>query len=134
MLSFSGVKSSAHRLVSKMSPEEIELNRKDLCASYQEAIVDVLIKKTLLAAKRFNSTKIVITGGVSANSRLREKAQAMAAKNKFQLVIPPLRYCTDNAAMIGYAGLLRLQRGESSTLAMGPSSQLLEDDFKFDLQ
>lgn len=134
MFSFSGVKSSAHRLVSKMSPEEIEANRKDLCASFQEAIVDVLIKKTLSAAQRFHSYKIVITGGVSANSRLREKAQAMAAKHNFQLVIPPLRYCTDNAAMIGYAGLLRLQRGETSTLAMGPSSQLLEDDFKFDLQ
>lgn len=134
MFSFSGVKSSAHRMVSKMSAEEIELNRKDLCASFQEAVVDVLIKKTLTAAQRFHSYKIVITGGVSANSRLREKAQAMAAKHNFQLVIPPLRYCTDNAAMIGYAGLLRLQRGETSTLAMGPSSQLLEDDFKFDLQ
>lgn len=134
MFSFSGVKSSAHRLVSKMTSEEIEKNRDDLCASFQEAIVDVLIKKTLLAASRFQSEKIVITGGVSANSRLRTKALEMAQKYHLQLVIPPLRYCTDNAAMIGYAGLLRLQRGETSTLSMGPSSKLLESDFKFDLQ
>lgn len=134
MLSFSGLKSAAHRLVSKMSSEEIEVHLKDLCASFQEAVVDVLIKKTLSAAQRFHCHKVVITGGVSANSRLRLKAQQMAEKNNFQLVIPPLRYCTDNAAMIGYAGLLRLQRGETSTLALGPSSQLLEDDFKFDLQ
>jgi N6-L-threonylcarbamoyladenine synthase len=134
MLSFSGLKSSALRLVSKMSPEEIEKNRNDLCASYQEAIVDVLLKKTLSAAQRFKSQKIVITGGVSANSRLRSQALEMARKHHFQLVIPPIRYCTDNAAMIGYAGLLRLQRGETSDLSLGPSSQLLESDFKFDLQ
>lgn len=134
MFSFSGLKSSAHRLVSKMSPEEIAMHRQDLCASFQEAVVDVLIKKTLLATQRFQSQKVVITGGVSANSRLREVALQIAQKNKFQLVIPPLRYCTDNAAMIGYAGLLRLQKGETSTLAMGPSSQLLENDFKFDFQ
>ncbi len=134
MFSFSGLKSSAQRLVSKMSTEEIAADRSDLCASYQEAIVDVLLKKTLKAAERFQCQKIVITGGVSANGRLRERAQQMAQQHHFELVIPPLRYCTDNAAMIGYAGMLRLQRGEQSGLSLGPSSQLLEVDFKFDLQ
>jgi N6-L-threonylcarbamoyladenine synthase len=134
MFSFSGLKSSAQRLVSKLAPEEIEANRADLCASFQEAIVDVLLHKTMKAAQRFHSSQIVITGGVSANSRLRFKAQELAQKKKLQLVIPPIRYCTDNAAMIGYAGLLRMQRGESSTIALGPVSQLLVDDFKFDLQ
>ena len=134
MMSFSGLKSSAHRLVEKLSSEEIEKNRHHLCASYQEAIVDVLIKKIQTAARRFRCEKIVITGGVSANSRLRVKAQAMADRQNLQLVIPPLRYCTDNAAMIGYVGWMRLQRQERSTLNMGPSSQLYPDDFKFDLQ
>ncbi len=134
MFSFSGLKSSAQRLVAKMTADDILNSRADLCASFQEAIVDVLINKTLKATERFRSSQIVITGGVSANFRLREKALAIASKNNFQLVIPPLRYCTDNAAMIGYAGLLRLQRGETSSLALGPSSQLLANDFKFDLQ
>lgn len=134
MMSFSGLKSSAQRLIDKLTTEEKEMHKHDLCASYQEAIVDVLLKKTFLAASRFKCNKIVITGGVSANSRLRFKALEMTQRKKMELVIPPLRYCTDNAAMIGYAGLLRLQKGEFSNLEMGPSSQLLENDFKFDLQ
>lgn len=134
MMSFSGLKSSAHRLVEKLSSEEIEKNRHHLCASYQEAIVDVLIKKIQTAARRFHCERIVITGGVSANTRLRAKAQTMADRQNLQLVIPPLRYCTDNAAMIGYVGWMRLQRQERSALNMGPSSQLYPDDFKFDLQ
>lgn len=134
MFSFSGLKSSAQRLVSKMTPEEIALHKNDLCASFQEAIVDVLIKKTMAAAERFHSHKIVITGGVSANSRLRQRALELSALKHFQLVVPPLRYCTDNAAMIGYTGLLHMQRGEFSDLRLGPSSQLQENDFKFDLQ
>ena len=134
MMSFSGLKSSAHRLIEKLQPEEVEKNRAHLCSSFQEAIVDVLIHKLKIAARRFRCERVVITGGVSANSRLRQRAEEMAIKNKLQLVIPPLRYCTDNAAMIGYAGLLRLQRGEASPLSMGPHSQLHADDFKYDLQ
>ncbi len=134
MFSFSGLKSSALRMVTKMTPEEIQINLKDLCASFQEAIVDVLIKKTIVAAEKFNCRKVVITGGVSANSRLRQRAEDLSQSKQYQVVIPPLRYCTDNAAMIGYVGLLRLQRGERSDLSLGPSSQLLESDFKFDLQ
>ncbi len=134
MMSFSGLKSSAQRLLAKMPAEEIEKNRNDLCASFQEAIVDVLVKKMLRASERFKCKKIVLTGGVSANSRLRQKFSQIAQKYNLQLVIPPLRYCTDNAAMIGYTGLLHLQRGEASTLALGPSSQSVENDFKYELQ
>lgn len=134
MMSFSGLKSSAQRLLDKMPTEEIEKNRNDLCASFQEAIVDVLVKKMLRAADRYNCKKIVLTGGVSANSRLRQRFSEIAQRHQFQLVIPPLRYCTDNAAMIGYTGLLRLQRGERSDLAMGPASHSVQDDFKYDLQ
>ncbi len=134
MMSFSGLKSSAQRLLEKIGPTEIEKNKNDLCASFQEAIVDILIIKMVRASERFKCKKIVLTGGVSANTRLRDKFQTVANKNNFQLVIPPLRYCTDNAAMIGYTGLLKLQRGEKSDLSLGPSSQSLENDFKYDLQ
>ncbi len=134
MMSFSGLKSSATRLIDKLSAEEIQLNRKDLCASFQEAVVDVLLFKLEKAAKKFNCKKIIITGGVSANSRLRAQAQLLAKKNNYTLVIPPLRYCTDNAAMIGYAGLLHLNNGKRDDLAMGPSARALAEDFTFELQ
>lgn len=134
MMSFSGLKSSAARMLEKMSKDEIKINQNDLCASYQEAIVEVLMKKALRALDRFDCKKLVVTGGVSANSRLRAKALELAEKNSFQLVIPPLRYCTDNAAMIGYSGLLRLQKGQFSDLNLGPSAQSLDADFKYDLQ
>lgn len=132
MMSFSGLKSSAHRLIEKMTPEQIAAERAHLCASFQEAIVDVLIGKMVRAAEKYNCRKLVITGGVSANSRLRERVAGLVPK--YQTVIPPIRYCTDNAAMIGYTGILRLNRGEKSDLALGPSAQLYPEDFVYDLQ
>ena len=132
MMSFSGLKSAAHRQLEKMSKEEIAENLPHLCASYQEAIVDVLIHKALKACARYNCSKLVITGGVSANSRLRERAEQL--KPRYQVVIPPVRYCTDNAAMIGLAGILRLNLGQKNDLSLGPSPQLLQIDFSYDLQ
>lgn len=129
MMSFSGLKSSAQRSISKMTPEEIEKNKEHLCASYQQAIVDVLIAKLNRAVEKLKLNRAILTGGVSANSGLREQAQAWAKKKGVQLVIPPLRYCTDNAAMIGYVGILRLNRGESSEMSLGPSPSVLEGDF-----
>ncbi|MFZ3228587.1 MAG: tRNA (adenosine(37)-N6)-threonylcarbamoyltransferase complex transferase subunit TsaD [Pseudobdellovibrio sp.] len=134
MMSFSGLKSSAARLIEKLSTEEKEINKKDLCASYQEAIVDVLLSKLEKAATKYRCNKIIITGGVSANSRLRIRAEELAKKNKYILVIPPLKYCTDNAAMIGYAGLLHLTLGEKADLGLGPSAQSKPEDFTYDLQ
>lgn len=132
LMSFSGLKSSAGRLLEKMPKAQIMTELNDLCASFQEAIVDVLFIKTLKAAERYDCKKLVITGGVSANSRLREKFNEL--KPNYQIIIPPVRYCTDNAAMIGYAGLLRLNRGEKNDLSLGPSSQLFENDFTYNLQ
>ena len=91
-----------------------------------------LVHKTIKAAERYNCKKLVVTGGVSANSRLRTKFAALSGQ--YQIVIPPLRYCTDNAAMIGYTGVLRLNAGEQNGLDLGPSSQLLKTDFEFNLQ
>ncbi len=128
-MSFSGLKSAAQRKVEELGPETVELKRSDLCASFQEAIVDVLMSKMEKAQKKTRLNRAIVTGGVSANSRLRQRAQEWATKNKINLVIPPMRYCTDNAAMIGYAGLLRLQRGETSGLEMGPSPHSYPADF-----
>ncbi len=129
-MSFSGLKSSAQRMIASIEPSELQAKLPDLCASFQEAIVDVLIAKLDLAMKKTKIKTVVITGGVSANSRLRSKAQDWAAKKKFDLHIPPIKYCTDNAAMIGYAGALRLERGESHDLNLGPSPRVWPEDFK----
>lgn len=129
-MSFSGLKSSAQRQVDQLGPQETLAQRADLCASYQEAIVDVLIAKLDRAVEQTGLRRAILTGGVSANSRLRDRAQEWARQKKIQLVIPPLRYCTDNAAMIGYAGILRMNRGERDDLTLGPSPHSLPGDFR----
>jgi N6-L-threonylcarbamoyladenine synthase len=128
-MSFSGLKSSGQRMLEQMGPDEVKKHLPDLCASFQEAIVDVLIAKLEKAAKKYKAKRVILTGGVSANSRLRARAEDWAKRKGFKLVIPPLRYCTDNAAMIGYVGVLRLNRGEVSNLELGPSPQSLPQDF-----
>ncbi|MBX2996416.1 MAG: tRNA (adenosine(37)-N6)-threonylcarbamoyltransferase complex transferase subunit TsaD [Bdellovibrionaceae bacterium] len=129
MMSFSGLKSSAARLIESLGPAETQKRLNDLCASFQEAIVDVLIAKLDRAVRVKKCKRAVITGGVSANSRLRARGQEWAQKMGVQLVVPPIRYCTDNAAMIGRVGVERLNRGERDALDMGPSPSSQPADF-----
>jgi len=129
LMSFSGLKASAQRLVESLGPEKIQAQRADLCASFQSAVVDVLVAKMNRAIEVTGYQHAILTGGVSANSGLRERAQSWAQKKGVQLLIPPLRYCTDNAAMIGYAGILRLKNGEHHGLDLAPSPNSWAADF-----
>jgi N6-L-threonylcarbamoyladenine synthase len=99
--SFSGVKTSVLRMTETLKEQGRSLPVEDLAASFQAAVVDVLVDKTLLAADEYDVSEIIVAGGVSANKRLRER---MLAESKRPVHIPPLSLCTDNAAMIAGAG------------------------------
>ena len=102
--SFSGLKTAVARYVEGVAERGEDLNGEDVAASFSEAICDVLTAKALAACETFDCDALVIGGGFSANSRLRELAAERAAKAGVALRIPPIRYCTDNGAMIASLG------------------------------
>ena len=102
--SFSGLKTAVARYVEGVAECGEDLNGEDVAASFSEAICDVLTAKALAACEAFDCDALVIGGGFSANSRLRELAAERAAKAGVALRIPPIRYCTDNGAMIASLG------------------------------
>ncbi len=99
--SFSGLKTSARYFLE--SAEGKRAKTEDVAASFQAAVVDVLVAKTAQAQRRLGYTTVVVAGGVAANSRLRAQMSAWAQRSGVRLLIPPLRFCTDNGAMVAAA-------------------------------
>lgn len=113
--SFSGIKTSLIYHLRK-NPIRNQQDLKDLCASYQESIVESLLFKTEAAAKHFEVKTVVISGGVACNSRLRELSKQTLGNNGIKVFIPSIELCTDNAAMVAALGFYRFKTGEFSDL------------------
>jgi N6-L-threonylcarbamoyladenine synthase len=108
--SFSGLKTA----VLTLNKKEGEAARADIAAAFQVAVVDVLSAKCLAALKQTGLHRLVVAGGVGANRALRERLNAEAAQRGFEVFYPPLELCTDNGAMIAFAGALRLREGQTA--------------------
>ena len=125
--SFSGLKTSfLYFLRDEMqeNPNFIEENKADLCASLQKTIIDILLKKLVKASKSLDIKEIAIAGGVSANSGLREAIEAEGRRRGWNTYLPPLKFTTDNAAMIAVAGHYRYLNGEQSDLDVAPANSI----------
>lgn len=122
--SFSGLKTSVLYFLEKLSDEELLARRADIAASFQQAVVDTLIEKTVKAAKKMKSKTIITGGGVAANSALKLQLTDEAKKHGISVCSPSPVYCTDNAAMIAYVGSRRLGTDGETGLDFSPDPSL----------
>lgn len=109
--SFSGIKSAVINLVHNEEQRGHIICKEDLAATFQERVVTILTKKTIRAAKQYGVNQILISGGVAASKGLRNSLQEKCDSNNIELVVPPIKYCTDNAAMIACAGYYAYKKG-----------------------
>lgn len=109
--SFSGVKTEVVNLVHNKTQRGEEVDKADIACSFQEAVTDELATKAIKACKREELKKLVVAGGVGANSRLKEKLEFLCKENNIEFYSPVLKYCTDNAAMIGSCAYFMLKDG-----------------------
>ena len=109
--SFSGIKSAVINLVHNEEQRGNIIRKEDVACSFQNRVVEILTKKTMKALKEYNVKNLIIAGGVSANSGIRNKFIELCSKQKINLTIPELKYCTDNATMIASAGYFAYKKG-----------------------
>ena len=116
--SFSGIKTGVLNYINSEKQAGREINQADVAASFQAAVLDVIVAKTVKAAKDMDKDKIVLAGGVASNSRLREMMSEECEKNGIKLYYPSPILCTDNAAMIGCAAYYKYIAGEHDDLTL----------------
>ncbi len=122
--SYSGLKSSIINLVHNEKQRGNVIRKEDLAASFQVTAIDELLRKTKEAIHQTNSKRLIIAGGVSANKYLRSEFERLANEENIKLTIPPIKYCTDNAAMIGCAAYPLYLKKEFSDLNINAQSTL----------
>lgn len=123
--SFSGLKSAVINTVHNAEQRGEIIAPEDLAASFQASVIDVLVKKTEKAVAEFDVKQVLLAGGVAANKGLRAAlTEAFADKDGIELVIPPLSFCTDNAAMIAAAGSVMFERGKRAELSLNANAGL----------
>lgn len=122
--SFSGIKSAVINLVHNEKQRGHEINKDDLATSFQETAVGILVKKTKRAVKQYGVKQLLVAGGVSANSGLRRALDEMSKDLNIELLKPEIKYCTDNAAMIGAAGYYAYLNGDIADFSLNPEPGL----------
>jgi len=125
--SFSGLKTAFLYFIQNEVEKDsnfIEKNKADICASIQHCIVEILLAKLKKASLETGIKEIAISGGVSANSSLRNNLIRLGEQEKWNVYIPPFEYCTDNAAMIAIAGYYRFKAGEFADLSAAPMARI----------
>ncbi len=122
--SFSGLKSAVINTIHNAKQRGEELDQKDVAASFQTSVVEVLVEKTARAAQEYNAKQVLVAGGVAANQGLRKALTKKFCELNIELVIPPLSLCTDNAAMIAAAASIEFQKGRRADLTLNGTAGL----------